>query len=565
MEEVILNLSLIIGIAAILTIFTRIIKQPPIIAYLIAGVLVGPLFFNLIGPDSTSSELIQIFARIGVAFLLFIVGLSLDFRVLKEVGAVSTLGGIFEIAITGILGFLIAIGIGFQSTTALYIATALAFSSTVVVVKILSDKKEIDTLHGKIALGILIVEDFVASIALMAIPILNKHGSILAIVKELGLGIALILGLFLISNFIFRRMLHHLAKHQEVLFLFGIAWALILAALFQYLGFSLEIGALIAGMTLASSHYTLELGGKIKPLRDFFVVLFFVFFGSQLAGSVTLNILGKAALFSLFILIGKPIIVMAILRIFGYKKRTNFLAGSSLAQISEFSLIIVLLGFSLGHLNQEIMSLVVLIALITIGLSSYSIYYSHPIFNRISKLLNIFEEKTKIDDRVKEEEYQVILIGYHRIGYKVLKAIKKLNMPFVIIDHNPKTVLALSKWGINAIYGDAADKNFLSEIPLEKAKLIISTIPEEDCNQIIRERLDEIHSEAAFIATAEQPREALDLYESGADYVIVPHHLGGDFVSAVIKQFKLDKGKYKGLGRKHQKELKSGKENSNFD
>ena len=169
-QEVLLYISLIIAISAVLTVFTKIIKQPPIIAYLIAGVLVGPLFLNFIGPDSPSSDVISTFAHIGVALLLFIVGLSLDFRVLKEVGGVSTFAGIAEIAVTGIIGSLIAIGIGFSNITALYIGGALAFSSTVVVVKILSDKKEIDTLHGRIALGILIVEDFIAAIALMAIP-----------------------------------------------------------------------------------------------------------------------------------------------------------------------------------------------------------------------------------------------------------------------------------------------------------------------------------------------------------------------------------------------------------
>src|SRR3989338_4841198 len=175
-QEVLLYISIIIAITAALTVVARIIKQPPIIAYLIAGILVGPLFLDIIGPSSSSSELIQIFAHIGVAFLLFIVGLSLDFRVLKEVGGVSTFAGIAEIAITGVIGAFIAIGLGFSNITALYIGAALAFSSTVVVVKILSDKKEIDTLHGRIALGILIVEDFIAAIALMAIPLIENGG-----------------------------------------------------------------------------------------------------------------------------------------------------------------------------------------------------------------------------------------------------------------------------------------------------------------------------------------------------------------------------------------------------
>lgn len=563
-EGVLISISFIIAIAAFATIIARIIKQPPIIAYLISGVLAGPLVFNLIGGNS--SELIQIFAHIGVALLLFIVGLNLDLRVLKEIGIVSTFAGISEVIITGGIGVLIAIGLGFSNITALYIGAALAFSSTVVVVKILSDKKEIDTLHGKIALGILIVEDFIAAIALMAIPLFNQGENILSILVWLSLALGLILLIFLFAHFILNRFLNYLARSQETLFLFGIAWALILATIFDEVGFSLEIGALVAGMSLASSKYTLELGGKIKPLRDFFVILFFVFFGSQLASGLNWNLIKIALILSFFIVLGKPLIVMTILKLFGYKKRTNFLAGVSIAQISEFSLILILLGFTLGHLSQEIMSLAVLIAIITIGVSSYSIYYSHSLFNKLSRFLGIFESKNKEkkEDKIKES-YDVILFGYHRIGYKILNALKEMRTPFAVVDYNPKIILSLGKQGINCIYGDASDKGFLDEIKFDKAKIIISTIPDEYSNLVIKERLKELKSDAVFIATAEQPRNAIDLYKQGADYVIVPHHLGGDYAANMIKQFHIEKRKYREAGKKHIKELNSAKKNSYFN
>ncbi len=565
-QEVLLYLSLIIGISALMTVVVRFIKQPPIIAYLIAGIIVGPLFLNLIGTTTEYSEIIQVFAHIGVAFLLFIVGLSLDFRVLKEMGAVATSVGLMEIIVTGAAGFLIAIGLGFNSTSALYLGAALAFSSTVLVVKILSDKKEIDTLHGRIALGILIIEDFVAAIVLMAIPLLEKGSNLAEIGKSLGMVVMLIIFIFAGSALMHKRLLDYLARHQESLFLFGIAWALILATLFDFLGFSLEIGALIAGMSLASSKYTLDLGGKIKPLRDFFVVLFFVFFGSQLAGTITPYLIKQAILFSAFIIIGKPLIIMILLTLFGYTKKTNFLVSSSLAQISEFSLILILLGFNLGHLNQETMSLVVLIALITICASSYSIYYAHPIFNKISHLLNIFDRKKQGNKEIiKSKGYEVILIGYHRIGYKLLQTIKKVTKSFFVIDYNPKVILALSKEKIDGVYGDAGDKEFLNEIGLEHARLIISTIPDEEANIAIREMIKRTGSKAIFIATAEQPRTALDLYEAGVDYVIIPHHLGGDYASHMIEEYKTNIEKYKEKGRQHYKKLKLGKDSSGFE
>jgi len=564
-QEVILYISLIIGISALLTVIARIIKQPPIIAYLVAGIVVGPLFLNLIGRGSESSELIQIFSHLGVALLLFIVGLSLDFRLLKEVGAVSTLAGLVQIILTGGIGYFIGAGLGFGIMGSVYIALALAFSSTVVVVKILSDKKEIDTLHGRIAIGILIVQDFIAAIALMIIPFFNKNVDFASIAGNLALAIGLVFFTFLISSLAFNRLMNYLARSQEVLFLFGIAWALLLASAFYYLGFSLEIGALIAGMSLAGSKYSLELEGKIKPLRDFFIVIFFVFFGSQLSGNIDGETIKNAILLSVFVIIGKPVIVMAILKVFGYRKRTNFLTGVSLAQISEFSLILVLLGFSLGHLSQGVMNLVVLVSIFTIAASSYGIYYSNFIFRKFSRILVVFESKRhKLPESRKDDPYDIVLFGYHRIGYKILETLKKSKANFVVIDYNPKVILSLAKEGINCIYGDATNKDFLREIPLDKVKMIISTIPDEGSNLTIRERLKETNSRAVFLASAEQPRVALDLYESGVDYVIIPHHLGGSFVSTIIRAFGTSKEKYRRAGKDHYKELKKAKGNSNF-
>jgi len=563
-EEVLMYLSFIIVIAAILTIAARIIRQPPIIAYLIAGVLVGPLFLKLIGPGVASSETIQAFAHIGVAFLLFIVGLNLDYRVFKEVGKVSFFAGLTEIILTGVIGFFLALAIGTNNITALYIGAAIAFSSTVVVVKILSDKKEIDTLHGRIALGILIVEDIVAAVALMLIPLVEGGESTFFVIQQLLLVLGLIALVFLCSTFVLSRFLNYLARNQEVLFLFGIGWALTISALFDYLGFSLEIGALIAGMSLASTKYTLELGGKIKPLRDFFVVIFFVFFGSQLATAITMDLLRKAIMFSAFIVIGKPIIVMTILKLFGYKKRTNFLTGSSLAQISEFSLILILLGYNLGHLSQEIISLVVLIAIITIGASSYSIYYAHPIYEKLSRILSIFEGKKKELGVMKEKKYDVILFGYHRMGYKILEAVKKQGLSCIVIDYNPKVILSLSNAGQDCVYGDSADRELLEETGVAKAKMIISTIPDEEINLSIKRWLKEGDSQVPFIATAEQPRAALDLYREGVDYVVIPHHLGGDFVAHLIEKHSISKTKYKQIGKEHHKELLKAKNNSSY-
>ncbi len=553
------SISIIIAIAAIVTVVARIFKQPPIIAYIISGILAGPLFLNLI---TGASDMIQISAHIGVSFLLFIVGLNLDLRVLKEVGWTSLLVGTAQIIITVIVGFFIAIGLGYSNIVALYLAIAFAFSSTVVVVKILSDKKEMDTLHGRISLGILIIQDLVAALALMIVPLLNRETSVLSIIIKFSFAILFIIIIFWFSHHVLNRFMNYLAKSQETLFLFGVAWALVLSTVFFIQGYSLEIGALIGGISLASSKYSLDISGKIKPLRDFFIVLFFVFFGSQLVGPIKPHLIGYALIFSLFILIIKPIIVMLVLRIYGYKKKINFLTGLNLAQISEFSLILVLLGLTLGHFTQEVISLIVLVALITIGISSYSIYYSNNIFNKISNFLNMFEGKRFKQEKEKKETYDIILFGYHRIGYKILRSLKDLNAKFVIVDYNPKVIFSLNKQGIDCIYGDAGNKEFLKEIPLKKAKIVISTIPDQESNIIIQEILRESNSDAVFIATTEQPTSALDLYKKGVDYVILPHHLGGDYAAHMIKNFHTDRKKYKEAGKKHKRELIESKNHS---
>ncbi len=549
MVSLLLEIGLIVGIAALISLLGRIIRQPPIVAYLITGVLVGPLFLNIVSPTGG----LQSLAHLGVALLLFIVGISLDFRVLKQLGGTSIIGGLATMTLVSTITFFISQAMGFQLIASLYIALAFSFSSTVVVVKILSDKKEIDSLHGQIALGILIVEDFIAAIALMVIPVI-AGGDITAIGFQIIKAIGLIAGVFVFGHFVFPMLLSIAAKNQEVLFLFSVAWALIVSILFNVTGLSTEIGALIAGMVIASSKYSLEIKAKIKGVRDFFVILFFVFFGAQLAGPITSGLLIKAIILSVFILIGKPLIVMTFMRSFGYKKRTNFLAGASLAQVSEFSLIVILLGFTLGHITQDVFSLSILVALITVGISSYTIYFSQPIYQALSKFLSIFDgKKQDFGNASKHEKYDIILLGYNRVGFNLLKSFNLARKKYLVIDYNPSTILNLSNKGINCIYGDVNDLDFLRSLQLNEAKIIISTIPEYGTNLTVLKAID--NKEIIFIPTAHEIQNAIELYKSGADYVIMPHFLGGDFMATMLIRDNFNKKALQDEGKKHIREL----------
>ncbi|MEK6885484.1 MAG: cation:proton antiporter family protein, partial [Nanoarchaeota archaeon] len=283
-----------------------------------------------------------------------------------------------------------------------------------------------------------------------------------------------------------------------------------------------------------------------------------------LIGPITLNMIKNAILLSIIVMIIKPLIVMCILKLFGYTKKTNFMTALSLAQVSEFSLILILVGFGFGQVNVDLMNLTILVALITIFLSTYGLNFSDYLSHKLLKYLNIFDGKIQHNEGYKNKTYDVILFGYHRIGYKLFETIKKSHMKFLIVDYNPKTIISLAKNCVDCTYGDAGNKTFLKEIGLDKAKIVISTLPDYQSNLTIFEALKELKSSAIFIGTAEDPRIALSLYEAGADYVIVPHHLGGEYAANLIREFGTNKKRYNQMGRKHLETLRKGKKKSNY-
>ena len=555
--ETFIELSIIIGITALIAGLTRLLKQPLIIGYILTGIIISPYFLNLI----RSPETITVFSQIGLALLLFIVGLSLSPKVIKEVGKVSLITGLGQIILTSLIGFFISRFLGFSIITSMYISVALAFSSTIIIMKLLSDKKDLEKLYGKILIGLLLVQDIFVIIILMIISSsmsnLNLAG---ASIENIFGGILLIAGFVLISIYVLPSLSKFFAKSQEFLFLFSIAWGLGLAALFYYLGFSMEIGALIAGVALSMSPYHYEISSKMRPLRDFFIILFFILLGSQMVFGKISQFIIPIIIFSVFVLIGKPLIIMIIMGLLGYKKKTSFQAGFSSAQISEFSLILIALGVSVGHLSNEILSLVTIVGLITISGSTYLILYSDKIYPYLSKYLSVFERK-KI--RMKEQEledYDIILFGYNRIGFDLLESFKKLKKKFLVVDYNPETISELSKKKIKCRYGDVDDDEFLNELNLAKTKMIVSTVPEFETNLLLINKTKQVNEKAIVIVISHNIQEANELYDMGATYVIMPHFLGGIHASMMIDKFKLNLDKFLEEKQKHLKQLKTKRE-----
>jgi Kef-type K+ transport system membrane component KefB len=552
-SEIFAELSLVIIISIVVILLIRVLRQPLIIGYIITGILVGPSVFNII----KSAEIITILSELGIALLLFVVGINLNPKIIKEVGKVSLITGLGQVIFTSLIGYVLALALGFNHITSIYLAIALTFSSTIIITKLLSDKGDLNKLYGKISIGFLIVQDLIVVIALMLISSISNGGTIASFaINTFLIGAGLLVSLFAVGHFIIPKITKYVARSSEFLLLFSLGWCLAIASLFEISGFSIEIGALLAGITLSLSPYRFEISSKLKPLRDFFIFLFFIWLGSQLVFDNITNQIPAILIFSFFILIGNPFIVMVLMGYLKYKKRTGFLAGLTVAQISEFSLILIALGVKLNHIPKEILSLVTLVGLITIAGSTYFIIYSDKIYPLISPYLSIFERKTsKATNDKKPKQYDVILFGAHRAGHDILEAFKTNKKSMLIVDHNPDIVEKVSKQGFDCIYGDISDTDLLDEIDICNSKMVISTIPDTETNLIFIKRAKLCNKRAIVLAVANSAEDAFLLYETGATYVITPTFIGGKHISKKVKSYQYDTKKFLAEQKEHKKHL----------
>lgn len=522
------EIAAILGLATLLGIIGHKLRQPLIIMFLATGILAGPSFLGII----ESHDQLALLAHIGIALLLFIVGLRLDLNLIRVIGPVALATGIGQIVFTSAIGFLIAVGIGMSTINAAYVSVALTFSSTIIIVKLLSDKKEIDSLHGQIAVGFLIVQDIAAILALVALTTLGSRVSgtesafdsaLVIAVKGIGfLGVVALLTRFIIPGLVRR-----LAYSQELLALFAVAWAVLLGTASDLLGFSKEVGAFLAGVSLASTDYRDSIGARLTSLRDFLLLFFFIDLGARLDWSAVGSQLGAAALFSLFVLIGNPIIVMVIMGVMGYRRRTGFMAGLAVAQISEFSLIVVALGLSIGHVTPETVGLVTLVGVVTICVSTYMILYSAPLYDLLSEPLRIFERhdpfrETAVDSGHITPAVDVILMGLGNYGSGLAEHLLRRGKTILGVDFDPTVLETWRSRGISVLYGDVANPEIHGQLPLNNARWIVSTVRSADLNlALIRELKN--HEFAGRVALTATNQAEADLFEkNGAQIVFRP-------------------------------------------
>lgn len=534
------EVATLLVMAAVVGFVGILLRQPLIVSFIAVGLIAGPSALDVVRSDAQ----ISLLSQLGIAVLLFLVGIKLDIKLIRSLGAVSLTTGLGQVAFTSVFGFVIGLVLGLDALTSIYVAVALTFSSTIIIVKLLSDKREIDSLHGQIALGFLIVQDLVVVIAMIVLSAVGigagDHGGPDNILVVLGSGVVLVGLVVLFVRHVANPLTERLARAPELLVIFAIALAAIFAAISDFVGLGKEVGGLLAGVSLASTPYRETIAARLAPLRDFLLLFFFIALGATLDLSLLGAHVTGAIAFSLFVLIGNPLIVLAIMGAMGYRKRTGFLAGLTVAQISEFSLIFIAMGVSLGHVNQDALGLVTMVGLVTIAASTYMITYSHQLYRLFEPVLGIFERRgtpREPGDGMYRggAGYDVLVFGLGRFGTAIGQRLRSKGLRVLGVDFNP---LAVRRWrdlGLDTEYGDATDPEFIAHLPLKDTKWVVSTVPvhptglsHEDARMTLLQITRMAGFQGRIVITSHSKADTNDLLESGADIVLEPFHDAAD-------------------------------------
>ncbi len=527
------ELAIVVLIATVLGIVAKLLKQPIVLAYLATGISIGYFgFFNI-----QNGEVFSIFSDLGIMFLLFLVGLEINYTSLRLVGKTSLAVGLGQIIVTALFGYFISTALGFIPLHAGYIAIALTFSSTVIVVKLLSDNGASNSLYGKISIGVLLVQDIVAIAILILLAGVKQSagayawGSLAMMALK---GVVLFAVIIWLGRKFFPPLFDRIARSQELLFLTSLAWLFLLAALVSKIGFSIEIAGFLAGLALANSSEHFEISHRIRSLRDFFILIFFVILGSSAIISNFTGLTVPIIVLSLFVLIGNPLIVLIIMGLMGHRRRTSFMTGVTIAQVSEFSLVLAALGLKLGHVTDQVVTLITSVAIITIALSTYLIMYGEKLYRWCERVLKIFEKKKVkgIEYSERGEEKSIVLIGCHRTGESVALGLPRKDL--LIIDFDPDVIKKLKAKGYEVIYGDANDDEVLHNARIEDAKLVISTSPVLEDNITLIKKIRAISEKPKLVLRADTEADAKILYAHDADYVLLPNFTAGQYLGKTI-------------------------------
>ena len=539
METLFFEIGLVIISAALVGAVGYLLKQPLILAYIAAGVIIGPFGLGLVN----DVHVIEIIAEVGIMLMLFLVGLEMNPKRLKNLGWVALVAGIGQVLFTGGIGYGLARWFGFEALPSLYLAIALAFSSTVIAVKLIYDKRDNNALYGQVTIGILLIQDILAIIALLVLAGFKGGGgvSLAEFGWLLGKGVLLVLGAILIAGKLLSYLYNKIAASNELLILFSLGWAFLVALFAQWLGFNIAIGAFIAGVSLAGLPYTFEINAKAKVLRDFFITIFFVGLGAGMVFTSMGPLILPFIILSLFVLIGNPLIILWLMGLLGYDKRTSFFTGLAVGNISEFSLILAALGFSLGHLEVQTVAMVTLIGVLTMTLSSYGMTYNNQIYNFLKPLLDkiaIKKSGKRPSSKKAGMQNHLILLGCGQVGSQLLDQIRRLKNEYVVVDHDSNVIQDLLERKVSCVFGDIEDVELVQELDLPSAEMIISTLPNPEDNLFLIKQIAKLppKERPIVLVTANSGREGMELFNKGADYVILKPYLGAAHLKSINKE-----------------------------
>ncbi len=537
------EIALLVLLAAGVGFLGLLLRQPLVVAFIAVGVLAGPDALGLV----SSVEFIETLSQISIAVLLFLVGLKLDVSLVRNLGKVAVATGLGQVMFTALFGFMVCLALGIDWLTSIYIAVALTFSSTIIIVKLLSDKQEIGALHGKIALGFLIVQDIFVVLAMVTLSAIGvglgeDTGGAWEVIQVFLGGAVMVGAVVLFIRYVADPLLSRVARSPELMVIFAVGWAASLAALGDFLGFGKELGGLLAGVSLASTEFREAISSRLASLRDFLLLFFFINLGAALQLSTLGDQIGPAIVLSLFVLIGNPLIVLAIMGFMGYRKRTGFLAGLTVAQISEFSLIFMAMGITIGHVGDAAMGLVTLVGLVTIALSVYMITWSHKLYEICEPWLGLFERRRphrEAEDTEGETEvrgHDFVIFGLGRYGCRIGARLHEQGYRVLGIDFDPEALANWRRMGLNASYGDATDPEFVAHMDLSTVQAVVSAVPrdrgaltEADPQHALLHGLRSANYKGRVFLSVQKAEEIDNLRDQGASVVLTPFDDAADY------------------------------------
>lgn len=547
---VIHNIALAMVAASAMGLLMKLLRQPLLLGYLLGGALLGPIGLRVI----TEQEQIQTISEIGLILLLFMIGLEIDLKRMLRAGRLVLLTGLLQFPISaavawGALALLQRLGFPVGSGhAALYLSMAVSISSTMIVVKLLYEKLELDTLAGRITVGILVFQDLWAIVVLAIQPnLINPELSGLA--KTFASGAVLVAAALLASRYLLPRIFDLIAKVPELMLVLSLGWCFFvgLVAAWPRVGLSMEMGALIAGVSLATFPYNLDVNAKVLNIRDFFITLFFVSLGMQIPFP-TASTLALAAVASLVLILTRLGGVFGVLYVQRAGHWAALLPTINLAQMSEFSLVIVAIGLGLGHVSQGLLAVVMWTFAFMAVVSTYLIASSHGLERVLSRWLTRLGlrdlRNTTSEIRRAGDERPVVLLGFYRIAAAFLDDVSRRGQHLLdslkVVDFNPEVRKRLAALGTPCIYGDISSLETLQHAQVQKAQVLVSTVPDSalrgTTNLKILKMLRDLCPEAQLILTAESAEQALELYRGGADYVLQPSQLAGGALFTAVEQ-----------------------------